>query len=193
MWQNNTNFCLVNTSLVTVYEPSFTYDLLAGVGQFNGSYVGPFIEHYQVQEVNKSIEVVPYTSLAPSYNLVSNPIYSIGSEPINCTEDDCESYLLTGGLALARPWAPTNYTHDPVIVIKNVLGTQIDFQPGFAPGEILEDSDCDLFYQEPYLIAIRLCVAQSRGSQGSYIAGQLEAGTHDRHASLILNRLVCMQ
>lgn len=163
------------------------------MGQFNGSYVGEFIEQYQVQEVNRSIKVVPYTSLAPAYNLVSNPIYSVSSEPVNCTGNDCESYLLTGGLALARPWVPTNYTQDPVIVINGILGTQIDFQPGLDPGEVLEDTDCDVFYQELYLIAIRFCVTQSRTRQGSYIAGQLEVENQEKACITYLDRLICMQ
>ena len=96
---------------------------------------------------------------------------------MDCDADDnaCNSYLMTGGLALTTPWPPVSHVEDPVILVESVPGTQIDFRRGLQRGDYIEEDDCDLFYQEPYLIAIRFCLTRSRVRPGSFIAGKSTA------------------
>jgi hypothetical protein len=167
-----TSCCTVNTSLDTIYEPIFSEKVWAGIGEFQGAYVYPYIHAFQSSDPQYNLSLVPYTNMAPAYNLLANPLYSTVVDPIDCDERSCDSYLLTGGMSLMRPWQPTNYTDNPVILLRSISGTQLEFSHGIQEGDYIEESDCDLFYQDGFKIAVRFCVGPSRVRTGSFIAGK---------------------
>ncbi len=161
----------VDTSLEVIYEPRYTYALRAGVGQFRGNYVEPYIKQFNTMNPGYAARVVPYSNLAIVHDLVVNPIHSVISQPINCTTESCDSYLLPGGLALTTPWPPTNFSQQPVIAIHSTIGMQLDFQEGLLPGDTFNEEDCDVFGQANVLIGIRSCVGRSKVKTGALIAG----------------------
>jgi len=145
---------------------------VAGIGQFNGSYVRSYIQQFNTINPGYGLEVVPFSDLAIAQSLVTNQAHSVASPPINCTEDDCDSYLLPGGLALTFPWPPTNYTQSPVTVIHSAIGTQVEFKEGLVSGDAFQDDDCDVFGDTTTLIGVRFCVARSQVQAGALMAGE---------------------
>ena len=69
----------------------------------------------------------------------------------------------------SAPLQPDNLTDDPVILLHSVPSYRIDFIR--ATTETFNDEDCEVYWQNPWLIAIRFCVAPSRLQQGSVHAG----------------------
>lgn len=165
---------IVNTSLETVYRTAFDYDAVAGVGSFNGSYVNPFVEAYRNNQIDRH-DVVPYTTLALASHLVSDPSHSIAIDAVNCSSKVCDSFFISGGLPLSWPWPPRNYSDLPVILLKSVPGTHIQFQRHLDNEIPFDDDDCDTYYEENYLIAIRFCTKTSTQSPGLLHAGECMA------------------
>ncbi|KAK5468091.1 hypothetical protein LTS15_001064 [Exophiala xenobiotica] len=160
----------VNTSLAVIYEPVFTYPVRAGIGKFNGTYVRSYIENFNKVNPDYRLQVVPYTDMSLVHDLVVNPIHSVISAPINCPS--CDSYLLPGGLAIATPWPPTNYTQEPVIVIHSAMSTQIQFKEGLPLGDTFQEDDCNVFGDNQTIIGIRFCAARSKVEAGSFLAAR---------------------
>ncbi|EEP79552.1 predicted protein [Uncinocarpus reesii 1704] len=164
-----------NTLLVTGYDAVYTYDVTAGVGQFNGSFVTPYIQKLQNLSPEYPYRVVPYTALSTVYSLIVNPMHSSISRPIACDDADCDSYLLSGGLIMTTPWPPTSHPSDPVIQIYDVQSAQMEFRRNIEEGDGFVDGDCTVFGDEISVIGIRLCLANSRKNSGSVIAGSRKA------------------
>lgn len=150
----------------------YTYNVTAGVGPFNGSYVGSYIQGLRDLAPDYKYQVVPYSNLAIVYNLVVNPMHSLVSPPINCKGNLCDSYLLTGGLVMTTPWPPTNYSEHPVVEVYKAPATQIDFERGLHQGDSFSNADCSVFGADGFLIGIQLCVAESHVASRSYMAGK---------------------
>ncbi|KAL3477565.1 hypothetical protein BJX99DRAFT_257378 [Aspergillus californicus] len=165
-----------NTSIGVKYGSVFDYQVTAGVGQFNGSYVRPYVQLLQDRNPNYPWTIVPYSMQAIVYNLVINPIHSIGSTPSpvsECTEDDprCDSYLLPGGLFTATPWPPTNHPEAPMIQMVDVPSCQVDFKAGLNEADAFLGEDCTVFGANATLASIKFCVSKSRTVNGSFAAG----------------------
>jgi hypothetical protein len=161
----------VGTSLVTNYQSSFVYNITAGIGQYNGSFVEPYLEKLQSHGGNSTQKVLPYSSLARAYNLVSNPIHTVSMPPIDCTGEGCYSFLMTGGLDLTTPLPHMESPSSPLVEIPEVMGRQIEYQMGLADGDVLGESDCTMYSDDITIIAIRFCLAESRVNDGAFIAG----------------------
>jgi hypothetical protein len=155
---------IVNTSVETVYRSTYSYTAAAGIGPFEGSYVDVYRENLRIRNLNRTDDVVPYSTLAVAHGLIVNPMHSINSDHAGCDDENCDSYILPGGLANSSPLPPSNITDDPVVLLKDVPSYRIDFQRDTT--EDIADKDCDLYMQHPYLIALRFCVSASRVTQG---------------------------
>jgi hypothetical protein len=151
---------IVNTSVETVYRSKSSYVASAGIGPFEASYVDAYRAFLRDNNLNITDDVVPYSTLAVAHGLIINPMHSVKSDHAGCNDEKCDSYTLPGGLANSRPYPPSNTAGSPVILLEEVPSYRIDFERD--TGEDLSDEDCDLYYQHPYLFAIRFCVAPSR-------------------------------
>jgi hypothetical protein len=156
---------IVNTSVETVYKSTYSYKAAAGIGPFEGSYVDVYRESLRIRNLNRTDDVVPYTTLAVAHGLIVNPMHSISSQHASCDNVECDSYILPGGLVNSSPKPPLNLTDNPVILLDEVPSYRIDFQRDAT--EDVADGDCDLYFQHPFVIAIRFCVAPSHVQQGS--------------------------
>jgi hypothetical protein len=114
---------------------------------------------------------VSYGALALAFGLVRDPEMAIEVPPINCTTDQCESYLFPGSLGMATPWPPTDHADSPVVQINSSPASQIEFRKGIAEGDGFFASDCAVYGSEEYLVGVSFCLAQSQVLLGSYIAG----------------------
>ena len=170
----------INTSVTTVYKAEFTYPALAGVGPFDGTLVAPFLDFLKSGTGGLTAIPIPYSMTALTHNLIVNPQHSISSPHKSCNADlACDSYTLPGGLATANHnfgdsdnmLPPTNRTDLPAITLGSVPATRIDFHRGILPNDTtLTLSNCDFFYQQPYLIALYFCLAPSTIRPGSILA-----------------------
>ncbi|KAF4609463.1 hypothetical protein G7Y89_g15853 [Cudoniella acicularis] len=75
-------------SLATSFDPIYKYNVTAGVGQFNGSYVISYLQHLQDLEPDYPYIILPYNMLAIAYNLVGNSMHASVVPSIDKT---CES------------------------------------------------------------------------------------------------------
>lgn len=86
-----TNCGIVNTAAITTYKPIDTYyNVTAGAGQFNGSFVKSTLDNN-----NGSLT---YFTLVSAYNFVTNPVFSALAPSIVCLERSCESYIFPGAI-----------------------------------------------------------------------------------------------
>ena len=167
----------VNTSVQTVYHSTFSYTAAAGIGPFESSYVDLYRDNLRIMNLNLTDDVLPYTTTAVAHGLIANPMHAVNSDHAGCDDESCDSYILPGGLSNSSPLPPTGLADDPVIVLDNVPSYQLDFQRD--TNEPVFGDDCDLYWQHPYLIAIRFCVASSQVTEGSvHVSLQVcDAGT----------------
>jgi hypothetical protein len=165
----------VKTDLSVVYEPTFTYAVQAGVGEFNGSYVKEYIQSFSTENPGYNLSVVPYSDFAAIRDLVVNPMHSVPGSPVNCSGSGCASYLFPGGLATATPWPPVNYTADDIVLIDSAMATQIDFEDHLLPNDQFGDGDCHVFGAVGVLIGMRFCTAWSQYQPGALAAGELSS------------------
>lgn len=134
------------TQLIVVYESVMSYNVTAGVGRFDGSYVLDFVKQFRESNPGYEYVIVPYSVLVMASNLALNPMYSTPINPVTCRDyKACQSYLLSGGLSMTRPSPPTNYTSCPVITIRNVPSIQIDFMRGIHNDTFNDTQDCAAF------------------------------------------------
>ncbi|KAL2852043.1 hypothetical protein BJY01DRAFT_244659 [Aspergillus pseudoustus] len=163
-----------DTSMGMTYDGVFEYPVTAGVGSFNGSYVSRYIEYLRGLEPGYEHTVVPYSVQAIVFNLVTNPLHSVASRPVRvgaCVQDECDSYLLPGGLITATPWPPLMEPSAPVIHIVDTPACQIDFRNSLSNGDAFSEQDCSVFGASTTLLGVRFCLAKSQIVQGSFIAG----------------------
>lgn len=145
------------TSTVTVYDTGTIYNVTAGVGPFNGSYVQPFIESLASLQPDYSYQLLPYTYFASVYNPVISPLLSNIVAPVQCSGSNCFSYLLSGGLEMVTPWNPLGYANYPLVKIDSVPTIQVEFDD--LIDDDFADADCDVFGASNTPIGIRLCIA----------------------------------
>lgn len=72
---------------------------------------------------------------------------------------------------MATPWVPSGHDSYPLVNIDKVPACQVQFKAGMSGQDDFEDGDCDIFGRKGYLIGMRMCVAKSKASPGSIIAG----------------------
>jgi hypothetical protein len=165
--------CSVNTDMTIEYESAHSYAVTAGIGAFNGSMVPIALNKLQSLSPNPHLTVMPYATQATIYNLVMNPLQSISINPVSCAGDECQSYLLTGGLYMTTPWPSTDFSSYPLIKIENVIGRQIDYRHGLNTGDSFENDDCKMYSDNGRTyIAMKLCIAKSKVYPNSSIAGK---------------------
>ncbi|KAL3481487.1 hypothetical protein BJX99DRAFT_253411 [Aspergillus californicus] len=162
-----------DTSVGITYAPVFSYPVTAGNGQFNGSTVQPYIDLLQGRDKGYEYTIVPYWMQAAVNNLVATPMHTAAGYPVPvaaCAENECDSYLLPGGVIGATPWPPTNYSSAPVIRMNDVPTVQLDFSPGLN-GHLFSKDECTLYGSNDTYVGIRFCLADSRAYNGSFAAG----------------------
>ncbi|KAK3339693.1 hypothetical protein B0T25DRAFT_361876 [Lasiosphaeria hispida] len=107
----------VKTSRVTVHDTVLTYNVTAGIGPFNASYIDPFFEMLKSISPGHPYQVLPDSASALAYSLVVSPTKASASSPVWCSLDHiCDSYFLSGGLVMTTPWLPGSVskpTHRP--------------------------------------------------------------------------------
>ncbi|KAF2464221.1 uncharacterized protein BDR25DRAFT_159442, partial [Lindgomyces ingoldianus] len=159
----------VKASVITAYDPVFEYDVTAGVGQFDGSYIPRFMEKVKNISPEYPHQIVPFSVISTIYSLVGNSMYATNAPPLDC--DGCDSYLLTGGVFLATPWIPIGYDSYPLVNIEKVQASQIQFRGGMHETDAFRNEDCDVYGSEGFLIGIKMCVSKSKMFPGSITAG----------------------
>jgi hypothetical protein len=160
---------------VAVYESMNSYEVTAGVGQFNGSYVPDYLKKYKDINQDYGPAVLPYSNVITASNLVVNPMHSTAIDPVACEDNrECHSYLFSGGLIMTTPWPPTDYPSYPVITIARVPTIQINFVRGIHNDSFYDGEDCTVFGEDGILIGIKFCLARSRSAKGSLFAGTLK-------------------
>ncbi len=161
----------VKTSTVTVYDTMLTYNVTAGVGPFNASYVQPYFDQQRALAPGYPFQVLPYSSYAMVNNLVVNPTYSTISAPVSCS-GACDSYLLSGGLLMATPWVPSGYGTFPDVKIDHVASIQLDFERDLGAAPAFSDADCSTYASGGVAIAVRVCIKAKAPDSPSILAGK---------------------
>lgn len=160
------------TRLHIVYEPVRSYNVTAGVGKFNGSYVSEYLQQLQDTNDGYNYTVLPYTNVIASSNLVVNPMQSTTIEPVACGEERvCQGYLISGGLMMTTPWPPKDHLSSPFVTIQNAPALQIDFTRGIHNDTFDDAKDCNTFGGNGYLIGMKFCLAKSQSTSGALFAG----------------------
>lgn len=150
------------------YIPTDTFQVTAGTGPFNGSFVEPFLDSIG--------NVVPYWALASTYNFIVNPLFSIPSSPISCLSKgiQCDSYLFPGGTYLMYPpLINPPPSVDSTVIIYDAPGTQIDFSRGLDATDQFISQDCIVYGNNNSRVGVEFCLAASQASEGSILAGRL--------------------
>lgn len=160
------------TRLQLVYEPVKSYNVTAGVGQFNGSYISSYLQQYQNTNEGYAYTVLPYSNMIAASNLVVNPMQSTTIEPVTCEPDRlCQGYLISGGLMMATPWPPRDCPSCSAVTIQNVPALQVDYVHGIHNDTFEDAEDCSTFGGNGYLIGIKFCLAKSQSTAGALFAG----------------------
>ena len=162
----------VRTSIVTVYDTALTYNVTAGIGPFNASYINPFFDNLKELSPGYPYQVLPYTSYAMVFNLVVNPTQASASPPIQCpTNSTCDSYFLSGGMAMTTPWIPDVSAPSPMAMLPDVQGIQLDFQAGSGTDDLFSKSDCETYGADGVLIGIKMCVKPHESDPNLIVTG----------------------
>ncbi|KAL5343520.1 hypothetical protein BJX70DRAFT_394076 [Aspergillus crustosus] len=144
-----------------VYEHVLDYNVTAGVGQFNGSYVHEYIGNLQNREAGYPYTVVPYWMQAIVNNLVTSPMHSVASIPVPVAARTYQHESL----------APTDHPSAPVIQITNASSTQLDFRNDINQEDPFSGEDCNVYGADTSWVGIRFCVSTSTTANGSFAAG----------------------
>jgi hypothetical protein len=152
---------------VTVFDTAHTYDVTAGVGPFNGSYVQPFFDYLVKLSPGYPFKVMPYSYSNLVNDLVTNPLYSTTTSPIQCTSagdrsTDCASFLFSGGVVGTTPWIPTGFPDHPLVQIEGVSVMQLEFQGTHGSRTHFSDLECQVFGSNKTLIAAEFCLSQPK-------------------------------
>lgn len=173
------------TRLAIVYDSVKSYNVTSGVGQFNGSYIPEYLQQFQDTNSGYNFAVLPYSTVVTAANLVVNPMHATAIAPTTCKEGMvCSSYLLSGGLMMTTPWPPKDFPSSPVISVKDVPCTQIDYVRGIHDDTFDDAKDCTTFGGQGFLIGIKFCLARSQAAVGSLFAGRLRGAVFQVGAEL---------
>ncbi|KAG4439159.1 hypothetical protein IFR05_005358 [Cadophora sp. M221] len=152
----------LKTSLRTEYDPVYTYEVTAGIGAFNGSYVRSFLDDLRNSQPGYNSTIVPFNLMAMSYNLVGNPMQATIAKPVDDSCGDvtnpCDSYLFTGGISMTTPWAPTDHPSSPLINIYDLPAVQFDFKRDIGNIHVFSDNECGLYGSDGTLVGVRIYV-----------------------------------
>ncbi|KAF2122772.1 hypothetical protein BDV96DRAFT_639340 [Lophiotrema nucula] len=159
----------IRASVITAYDVTQTYDVTAGVGQFNGSYVSSYLDMLKGINPEYNYTIVPSEHLLNSYSLVGSSMHSMSVHPTSC--QTCDSYLLPGGIYMTTPWPPEGHEEYPLIDINDAPALRVDFERGMDAKDGFTDEDCSTYGSPPFLIGIKLCVSKSNAFPGSLVAG----------------------
>jgi hypothetical protein len=167
-WDNsltNHSSIAVNTSFSTEYESDATFRVTAGTANFDGSLVAPTLT-----SANGSLS---YWILSSSSTFLQNQQFSIGIDPINCSQnqENCTSYILPGGIQTMSP-NPVGNSSDPITLVHNSPASQIEFQKGMDVQDIFQQNDCIAVGDEQYVVGVQLCLSLSTISNESVVAGR---------------------
>jgi len=163
------------TRLEVEYKSVKMYNVTAGVGEFNGSYIPEYLQQFQDNNAGYKHSVLPYSTVVTASNLVVNPMHSTAIDPVICNDGRaCHGYLMSGGLIMTTPWPPIDYPSYPVVTIRNAPSTQIDFVRGIHNDTFVDSEDCLVFGADGFLIGIKFCLARSQSAPGSLFAGTLK-------------------
>jgi hypothetical protein len=157
---------------VTVFDTAESYNVTAGVGPFNASYIPGFLETLNSTAPEYPFSILPYTYYGMINNLISNPIISSAADTTACLDDeeDCASYLLSGGVWQTAPWMPSTHPDYPLVKLDNVPTIQVDFRGKHGP-RAFRDEDCQLVGSPLALIGAEFCVREM-GSNGALYGGK---------------------
>jgi hypothetical protein len=155
---------------MTTYETSSTFNATAGTGSFNGSLVP-----HAMTVFNGSI---PYWILAAAYGLVTNPQFTITSEPLDCSTTvspgSCLSYLFPGGIQTMIPSLNTaESAGSPYVVVHRAPAVQIDFNTRADLYQHFSAKDCAVYGDPNYNVGVELCIATDTLIPGAVVAGAL--------------------
>ncbi|KAH8887977.1 hypothetical protein GQ53DRAFT_826549 [Thozetella sp. PMI_491] len=162
------------TSKVSSYqdEPDKPiYNVTAGVGLFNGSYLSSFFRNLDsAAPASYPYKTLQYSYQAMVYDLVVNPMYSTTAASVALDRPNVtfQSYLLSGGAVMANPKLPPSNPAYSLLKIEQVQSIQLNFES--AGDHTFAISDCSTFANSSALIGIKLCVEKSN-EVGSLIAG----------------------
>lgn len=159
----------VITDNVIVYDTGNVFDVTAGIGPFNASLVQPFIDSLQSSAPQYPYEVLPYSYSSIVDMLLVDPLLSTTSDPVGCSEEDCVSYLITGGLEMLTPWLPEGFSDYRMARVSRAPSIQIDLEE--MSNSTFLDSDCDIFGETGFIFGMRLCIAEEELSPGDIRAG----------------------
>jgi hypothetical protein len=146
------------------------YNVTAGIGPFNASYVQPFMEQLSATDNNTQHTILPYTYYGWANNIVTNPTLSTVMEPSSSGPANI-SYLLSGGVWGAAPWVPRDHEDQMFVRLDQVPGMQLDFQGKHGPNDFQKDQ-CRVLgnRDDDNLIAAELCLRTT--DTGGIYAGE---------------------
>ncbi|KAK8099580.1 uncharacterized protein PG998_012821 [Apiospora kogelbergensis] len=148
-----------NTSNVTIYETALNYNVTAGVGSFNGSYVHPFLDYLKSLAPDYPYTTLPYSYYTLAGSLVTYATLASVADLIYCRGDGCFSYLLSAGLELTLPRVPQGYSDYPLVRVVEIPTVQVEFAL-LGPHEQNTNHDCTVYGAAETSIGIELCLAQ---------------------------------
>ena len=123
--------------------------------------------------LSKANNNIPYGLQAALYNFVVNTEYSIPGPPVACFDElNCNSYLLPGSLSGSAPWPPKGWPQSPVVEIWNVPAVQYEFRNSIDNSEQFLRATAMSLGVAKYILAVQVCIAESRAYPGSLIAGK---------------------
>jgi hypothetical protein len=130
-----------------VYDPFLPFTAAAGVGPFNGSFVG--------NKLNNTAGAITYQA-----------------SPVSCSAG-CDSYIFPGALWSLNATPPDSPLTDAVVTIYNAPAIQMDFMEGLCDGDEfnLLGPDCTLYGENGNAVGIVFCLAKSKAHDGSIITG----------------------
>jgi hypothetical protein len=151
--------------VATVYDPYLPFSAVAGVGSFNGSFVG--------DKLNNTAGAITYQVLVYAHNFVINSQFSITASSVSCSAR-CDSYILPGALWSLDPAPPDDSLSDAIVTIYNAPAIQMDFMEGLGNGDEFDLSgpDCTLYGENGNQVGIIFCLGKSKVYNGSIIAGE---------------------
>jgi hypothetical protein len=161
---NNTNR-VVNVHVTTVYDPFHPFNGVAGVGPFNGSFIG--------DTLNNTGGAITYQVLVYAYNFVTNSQFSVTASGVSCPAT-CDSYILPGALWSLDRAPPGNPSTDAIVTIYNAPAIQMDFMQDVSGVDEfhLKGPDCTLYGENGNEVGIIFCLAKSKLYDGWITAGE---------------------
>jgi hypothetical protein len=151
--------------VTTVYDPFQPFTAVAGVGPFNGSFVG--------ERLNNTGGTITYQVLVYAYNFVTNSQFSVTASAVSCPTP-CDSYILPGALWSLDRAPPGNPSTDALVTIYNAPAIQMDFMEGLRGSDEfdLAGPDCTLYGENGNEVGIIFCLAKSKAYDARIIAGE---------------------